>query len=115
MSPGFHATPPPPAVRGRLSRAALLAAGATLMGAAACSDNGNGTDGSTDRGTVSDATGSGGSGGGASDAAAGGAGGGGGAVANDAAAGGSGGGASSDARDDRGAVALYGVPSPDAT
>ena len=50
----FRAQQPPAPLRGRLSRAALMAAGATLMGAAACSSNDaiGGTDAATDRPAV---------------------------------------------------------------
>lgn len=50
----FRARQPPAPLRGRLGRAALMAAGATLMGAAACSSNDaiGGTDAATDRPAV---------------------------------------------------------------
>jgi hypothetical protein len=50
----FRAQPPLIPLRGRLSRAALMAAGATLMGAAACSNNDaiSGNDAATDRPAV---------------------------------------------------------------
>ena len=51
----FRAQQRPAPVRGRLGRAALMAAGATLMGAAACSSNDaiSGNDAATDRPAVS--------------------------------------------------------------
>ena len=50
----FRAQQRPAPLRGRLSRAALMAAGATLMGAAACSSNDGigGNDAATDRPAV---------------------------------------------------------------
>src|SRR3954465_8962196 len=39
LPPTFHAQQPPAPPRARLGRAALMAAGATLMGAAACSSS----------------------------------------------------------------------------
>lgn len=50
----FRAQQPPAPLRGRLGRAALMAAGATLMGAAACSsgDAISGNDAATDRPAV---------------------------------------------------------------
>lgn len=55
LSPSFRAQPPLIPVRGRLGRAALMAAGATLMGAAACSSNDSigSADAATDRPTLS--------------------------------------------------------------
>src|SRR5262249_2347629 len=52
---GPRAPPPPPPLRARLGRAALLTAGATLLGAAACSDSKGSKDAATDRPTVSEA------------------------------------------------------------
>jgi hypothetical protein len=52
----FRARQPPAPPRGRLGRAALMAAGATLIGAAACSSNdaiSSATDAATDRPAVS--------------------------------------------------------------
>jgi hypothetical protein len=102
----FRALAPPPPQRGRLGRAALLVAGAALMGAGACSnDNGGGTtDGSGEGPPLSDGSPESGSGGA------------GGVTAGDGAAGGApgSGGATQDAASDRGAVALYGLANPDA-
>jgi hypothetical protein len=53
----FRQRPAPPAPRGRLSRAALMAAGAVLVGAAGCSDNlddGGNNDAAADAGSMSD-------------------------------------------------------------
>jgi hypothetical protein len=96
----FCATSPPPGAPGRMSRAARLLAGATLVGVSACSSTTNsvvappyGTPPHVDA-SRADQEGSGGAGGSAgSDAGAGG------APANDAA-------------EDRSAVALYGGPFP---
>jgi hypothetical protein len=100
LPPELRATPAPAPLQRRLSRAALLAAGATLMGAAACSDTEGTADAATDHGAVTDGlaegptTGTGGSGGGSPGVDAG------------AGAGGS------TSIPDGSVVALYGVPAP---
>lgn len=53
----FRQLPARPAPRGRLGRAALMAAGAALMGAAGCADNldnGGNNDAAADTGSMSD-------------------------------------------------------------
>jgi hypothetical protein len=53
----FRELPARPAPRGRLSRAALMAAGAALIGAAGCGgslDNGGNNDAAADTGSMSD-------------------------------------------------------------
>src|SRR3954469_651987 len=54
LPPTFHAQQPPAPPRARLGRAALMAAGATLMGAAACSSSDaiTSADAATDRPVV---------------------------------------------------------------
>ena len=97
----FCETPPPPAVRGRLSRAARLLAGTTLMGASACSTNAVPLygappiphDAAAERAPDSGAGGN--------------------AATDDAA--GTGGAPSNDAAEDRSVVALYGGPPVDAS
>jgi hypothetical protein len=134
----FRGQAAPPLLPGRLGRAALLAAGATLMAAGACNDGEGNSDAAGDRQTMVDSAGSGdrgggdgggggsggmvdasgtGGGGGAATADASGTGGRGGSPGGDAAAGADGGSArdARDAADERGAVALYGAVSPDAT
>jgi hypothetical protein len=71
-----------------MSRAAVLAAGATLMGAAAACDGDPPT--GNDAATMADA-----------------------AITQDSGAGGSDATTGNDAADDRGAVALYGAPAPE--
>ena len=92
----FRAQPSLVPLRGRLGRAALMAAGATLMGAAACSsslpvpDPGTGTGGMTATGGTN------GSGG----------------MANTGGVTGAGGTPARDAGEDRSVVAIYGAPAP---
>jgi hypothetical protein len=58
--PASFRAPPPASSGRRLGRAALMAAGATMLGAAACSTDSISTDAASDRPPISDASGTGG-------------------------------------------------------